>query len=290
MRKTSDNSASLTRADALAYLRRFPAQGRAAIALNLALVVAGNAVVLWFLVDGRMHAAHLIALLMAETILLGFIAWIEQRLVPRRDWAEQPKPWREKAPVIVFVLVWIGMAYAISLAAIEGYGDFLPLLRSWRAWREAGLQWPLFATLTMAFAHAQGDLRWYRRFGGPFQSSVGYDMAARYLTLVLGAIPFAMPFFVVTIGGFKSVEYIARKARVAPQQSIIAGAAMLGVMYGSFALISLLIDSGVAGWAIGFVLAKLIAEIFVACIPLVMAYVARHGSVKNAAASGAAQA
>ena len=52
---------------------------------------------------------------------------------------------------------------------------------------------------------------------------------------------------------------------------------MLGVAAASFALVDWLIGSGVAGWAVGFVFAKLIAEALVACVPLVMAHVARHG-------------
>jgi tetrahydromethanopterin S-methyltransferase subunit F len=52
---------------------------------------------------------------------------------------------------------------------------------------------------------------------------------------------------------------------------------MIVVAHAGFALVSLLIASGVAGWAIGYVLAKLIAELMVAAIPLVMAKVARDG-------------
>ena len=274
MSKTSEK---LTREDVLVYLRRFPSQSRATVVLNLALVLAGNAIVLWLLVSGRLRGAHLIALLIAETVLLIVVAWIQQRMVPRRDWLEQPKPWRETVPVIAFVLVWLGGAYGITLALIDGYGDFLPLFHSLRAWRAAGLHWPLLATLVLALTHAVDDWRYYRARGGPFLSSVAFDAMARYLTLILGGIPFVMPFFVLVIGGFKGVEYVARKARSAPQQSFMAGAAMLAVMYGSFALIGLLISNDVAGWAIGFVFAKLIAEILIACIPLVMAYVARHG-------------
>jgi hypothetical protein len=52
---------------------------------------------------------------------------------------------------------------------------------------------------------------------------------------------------------------------------------MIGVAYAGFVLVGLLISSQVAGWAIGFVFAKLIAEMMMACVPLVMAHVAKNG-------------
>ncbi len=283
------SGSKLSRADALSYLKRFPAQGRVAVAINIALVLAGNSLVLWLLLTGRFRAAHLIALVMVESVLLASVAWALHWLVPRRDWLEQPKPWREQLPVFAFMLVWIGGAYGMTLLMIRGYGDFLALLRSPDAWFAAGLHWPLAYTLLLAIVHAAGDYRYYRRNGGPFHSSVSQDAMARMLTLVLGGIPFAMPFFAATIGGFKGIEFIAKKAKVSPERSVLAGVAMLIVTMGSFGVISLLVSNEVAGWAIGYVFAKLIAEVLIACIPLVMVHVASESTeaVKSAAPRGA---
>jgi len=273
-----DGSGSkLTRKDALSYLKRFPAQGRVAVAVNIALVLAGNSLVLWLLLTGRFRAAHLIALVIVEALLLVLVAMILQRLVPKRDWLEQPKPWRERLPVLGFMLVWISFAYGITLFIVHGYPDFFAFLRSTSAWTNAGLHWPLLYTLLLALVHAVGDFSHYRRVGGPFHSSVGHDAMARWLTLILGGIPFAMPFFAAAIGGFKGVEFIAKKAKVAPEQSVLAGVAMLVVAFGAFGVVSLLISNEVTGWAIGFVFAKLIAEVLIACFPLVMSQVARDG-------------
>ncbi len=98
---------------------------------------------------------------------------------------------------------------------------------------------------------------------------------ARWLTLTLGGIPFAMPFFAVSIGGYKCIKFIAKKAKLAPEQSVLVAVAMLTVAVGGFYVVNQLIVSEVAGWAIGFVFAKLIAEVLIACIPLVMSEVAR---------------
>lgn len=268
----------MTRADALAYLKRFPAQGRLAVAVNIALVLAGNSLVLWLLLTGRFRAAHLIALVMIESVLLVTIAWLLHRIVPRRDWLEQPKPWRERLPVFAFMLVWISGAYGMTLLMIRGYGDFLELLRSPDAWVAAGLHWPLAYTLLLAIVHAVGDFSHYRRHGGPFHSGVSQDAMGRLLTLVLGGIPFAMPFFAAAIGGFKGIEFVAKEAKLKPEQSAFVGVAMMLVAFGSFGVIQLLISSEVAGWAIGYVFAKLIAEVLVACIPLVMLQVAREAT------------
>lgn len=274
--KSSAGGETLTRADALNYLKRFPSQGRLAVAANVALVLAGNSLVLWLLLSGRFRAAHLIALVMVEAVLLVTVAWIQHRLIPKRDWLEQPKPWRERLGVLLFLAVWLGGAYGITLLLIGGYGDVLAL-RSRETWINAGLHWPLAATLAFALFHAFSDSAHYRRHGGPFHSSVSHDAMARFLTLILGGIPFAMPFFAVAIGGFKGVEFVARKARVSPEQSIGAGIAILAVAMGSFWIVTLLIESEVTGWAIGFVFAKLISEVLIACIPLVMAKVASEG-------------
>ncbi len=268
---------TLSREDALQYLRRYPEHGRIAVAINIALVLAGNALVFWLLWSGLLRAAHLIVLVMVETALLFALGWWLQRQVPRKDWAEEPKPARERWSVGIFMLFWLGGAYGMTLLMVQGYGDLRALLTSPRAWIDAGLLWPLAYTAVLAVVHIVLDLAHYRRHGGPFQSTLAHDTMARVLTLVLGGIPFAMPFFVVVLGGLKGVEYVAKKAKVAPEQSLFASAAMLGVAWGSFALVDWLIHAGVTGWAVGFVFAKLISELMVACVPLVMGHVARHG-------------
>ena len=272
----TDSSSKLTREDALVYLRRFPAQGVASVALNIAMVLAGNAIVFFLLHSGQLRAAHLIALVVVETVALIAISAFVQRLAPRHDWLEQPKPWREKGPLFAFALVWLGGAYGIALAMLHGYGDLFALAQV-STWIDTGLYLPLLYTVAFALVHAIGDWQHYRRDGGPFQSSVSQDAMGRYLTLLLGGIPFAMPFFAVVIGGVKGIEYVTRRARAAPLQSVLVGAAMIGIAYAGFALVGLLISSQVTGWAIGFVFAKLIAEIMMACVPLVMAHVAKNG-------------
>lgn len=270
----------LTARDAQDYLRRFPEQSALLVAFNLGVVLIGNGVVLWLLASGELRATHLIVLVMIETLLLIAFSWLLQRAVPRVDWSEQPKPWRQTLPLLTFVLVWLAGAYGITLLVIGGYPDLVSLASSPRAWIESRLYLPILYTLAMALMHGLADLHHYRRHGGPFMSTVSHDAMARYLTLLLGGIPFAMPFFAVVLGGLKGIEYVVRTARMDTRKSMFAGMAMLVAGSIGFVVVDMLITSEVRGWAIGFVLAKLIAESTIACIPLVMAHVAKEGDEK----------
>ena len=274
---------TLTRGDALTYLRRFPDRGLRGFAFDLALVLAANGIVAWFLASGRLAPAHLVALVATEAALLVVIASLAARAVPVRDWSEPPKPWRERWPVLVFALAWLGFAYALTITMIGGWPDFLALRRP-GAWRGAGLHWPLAATALVALVHALGDLAHYRRHGAPYLSSTSHDALARWMTLLFGAIPFAVPFFVVAIGGIKLVERVLKRMRVEPGQSILTAGLMIACGYAGFAVIGWLASSGVSGWAIGYVLAKTLSEAAVAAIPLVMRHVANEPAATAAAA------
>lgn len=271
----------LTRTEAQDYLRRFPAQGLGTVALNVALVLVGNGIVLWLLMSGRMQGAHLVALVMVETVLLIAFAHAAQVGIPQKDRVDEPKPWKERIGMLAFLLVWLGGAYGITLVVLEQWREFLALFQSKRAWLDAGLHWPLAWTLVLAVLHTIGDRVHYAARGGKFFSTASHDAMARMLTLIFGGIPFAMPFFVVTIGGFKAVEFIARKAKLDPAKSVAAGIATMVVGFGGFALVGRLIENEVGGWAIGYVLAKAVSELLVASIPYAMTEAAKQEQEKG---------
>lgn len=265
----------LTKADAEEYLRRFPAQGFAIVAFNFAMVLIGNGLILWLLMSGRMQGAHLIALVLLETVLLVAIANASQLGVPQADRLDPPKPLKERLGLLAFLLVWLAFAYGVTLLLLEQWRVFAGLFVSTQAWIDAGLHWPLGWTLALALLHAIGDRIHYATRGGRYFSTVSHDAMARMLTLIFGGIPFAMPFFVVTIGGFKTIEYIARKAKVDPKRSALVASGALAVAVVGFVAVGELIDNEVHGWAIGYVLAKAISELVIAAIPLVMAEAAK---------------
>ena len=270
----------LTREDARMYLERFPPAGWGTFAFNAASLLAGNSVVLWMMLAGTLRAAHLVALVLVESVLLALFAWAVHALVPRSAWLDQPKPWRERLTMFAFMIVWLGGAYGITLTVLRGWGDFLELWRSPQPWIDAKLHWALGVTVVLAIVHGVGDVAHWRARGGKFLSSVSHDAAARWLTLIFGAIPFAMPFFVVTIGAFKGIELVAKRFGAKPGESIAVALLMLAAGYGGFAVVGKLISSEVQGWAIGFVLAKLVSELLVAAIPLVMTIAAKGGGAR----------
>jgi hypothetical protein len=267
---TRSSESKLSKADAEAWLRQFPYRGHAALGLHALLVLGANGFVFWLLHSGRLSGAGLILLVALETVLLLALTRLMALPVPLRDWFEAPKPMREVLPVLAFLVVWCAGAYGITLLMISGWPDFLAYFRDPRQWLRSGLAYALAITVVLALVAGTGDYLRYRRLGAPYMSSLSLDAMARMLTLVLGGIPFAMPFFVVTIGGFKAVEWLAARARTDPRTSILGGLGMLAVAVLGFAAVSALIGAGTSGWAIGFVLAKLLAELMVVAIPLVM--------------------
>lgn len=261
---------TLTREDARAWLRHFPFPGWPALGLHALAVLAGNGVVLWLLQSGRLPGAGLILLVVLEFILLLVLSRLLAWPVPRAQWFEPPQPWRKVLPLFAFLAVWAGGAYSITLVMIVGWADFLAYFRDPAAWHRTGLAWALGITALLAVVGGIGDLLRWRRLGPPYLSSLSMDTLARLLTLVFGAIPFAVPFFVVGLGGVKGVEYLAKRARVAPQQSLIVALAALAVAAIAFQVVGWLVASGVTGWALGYVLAKCLSELLVVAVPLVM--------------------
>lgn len=265
---------TLTPADARAWFKRFPAQGKLPVILNMFAALIGNAIVFTLVINGYLRAAHLIVLVAAETVLLLVMGRMQLLAVPEKDWPEQPRPWSERWPVLAFAVFWVCGAYSITLLMINGWSDLLALFHARQAWIDANLHIPIAFTVLVALSQWLADQGHYQRAGGPFVSSILPEGLARLLTLIFGAIPFAMPFFAVTFGGFKAVEYIVKKAPQDPALSVLTSLAMLLVAYLGFFLIGVLITHGVAGWLIGFLFAKLMAEMAVAAIPLVMTEVA----------------
>jgi hypothetical protein len=273
----SNSDSQLTRADAEAWLRQFPFRGWFALGLQALMVLASNGFVWWLLQTGRLPGAGLILLVVLEVVLLFALVRLLAVPVPIRDWFEPPRPWRETLPVLAFLVFWCAGAYGLTLVVISGWPDFLAYFRGGAPWVDTGVLYALAITAVLAVVGGVGDYLRYRRIGPPYMSSVATELMARMLTLIFGAIPFAMPFFVVTLGGFKGVEWIVGRARGAPGAALAGAAAMIAVGLGGFALIDWLIAGGTSGWAIGYVLAKTVSELLVVAIPLVMREVARGG-------------
>ncbi len=269
-KNTTAKTDTLTRADALAYLKQFPFHGPFAFGLSLLPVLASNGYLLWLMLQGRLTGPGLILIVVIETVMLTVLARLSALPIPRRDWIDQPKPWSQVLPVLAFLLIWCSGAYGMTLLFIHGWPEMLSYFQQSPVWLDSGVAYALALTLVLAIFPMVADWQRYKRVGPPFMASLGHDAMARLLTLIFGGIPFAMPFFVVVIGGFKLLEWIVLRAKRAPRTSALAAACMLAGAVSGFMLIEQLIQTEAHAWAIGYMLAKLVSELMVASIPLVM--------------------
>lgn len=261
----------LTREDAQAWQRHFPFPGWGALAFQALVVLAGNGLVLWLLATGRLPGAGLILLVVVEFALLMALANLAALPVPRAHRFEPPKPWREQLFLLGFLVVWAGGAYSLTLVMIDGWADFLAYFRDPRHWHATGVSWALGVTTVLALCTGLGDWLRYRAKGPPFMPALGLDVMSRLLTLIFGAIPFAVPIFSVFLGVAKGGESAVAAVRAqrpgraaAIAGLVLCGVALLGAMF------VVLDRAGVHGWAIGYVMAKCAAELMVVAIPIVM--------------------
>ncbi|MGQ0799354.1 MAG: hypothetical protein ACT4NL_04465 [Pseudomarimonas sp.] len=269
-KKSMANTETLTKADALAYLKQFPFHGPLFFGLGLLPVLASNGYLLWLMLQGRLTGPGLILIVVIETVMVTVLARLSALPIPRADWIDQPKPWSQVLPVLVFLLIWCSGAYGLTLLFIGGWREMLSYFQGTQIWLDSGVAYALALTLVLAIFPMVSDWQRYRRIGPPFMASLGHDAMARLLTLIFGGIPFAMPFFVVVIGGFKLLEWIVLRAKRAPRSSALAAVCMLAVAGCGFLLVEKLIQTEAHAWAIGYMLAKLVSELMVASIPLVM--------------------
>ncbi|MCE3004516.1 MAG: hypothetical protein LW860_17720 [Xanthomonadaceae bacterium] len=271
MARKASTGDTLTRDDANAWLRQFPFPGWTALGFQVVVVLAGNALVLWLLASGRLPGAGLILLVVIEFVLLFALAHLAALPVPRAHWFEPPTPWREQLFLLGFLAVWAGGAYSFTLLLIGGWPDFLAYFHDPGRWHATGLSWALGVTFVLALATACGDWLRYRRRGPPFMPALGLEVASRMLTLIFGAIPFAVPIFAAFIGVVKSAERIIAAARAKRWTAAAATlAAALGGLVLLYTMFVALQRAGVNDWAIGYVMAKCVAELLVVAIPIVM--------------------
>jgi hypothetical protein len=268
--KNTRRSDQLSQHDAEACLRNFPFPGYPALALHALFVIACNGYVFWLLVSGQLPAAGLILLVAIECSALLLLLQLLAYAVPPEHWADPPDRGTKRLALLGFLIVWCGGAYGLTLVVIDGWRDLLGFWQDLDRWYETGLAYALALTLGLALIATLSDWQRYRRIGPPFMPTASTDCMARMLTLIFGAIPFAVPFFVVAIGGAKLVEWLFARAGRDLQNTILGALCMLAAAYGSFFLVGMLIDAGIGGWAIGYVLAKILAELLVVALPLIM--------------------
>ena len=265
------------------FLRRYPLASPWGLAFQIGATLCGNGLVVWLVLSGRMTPFELVLLVAIEALLLVAIAWLQKRMVPAAAIEPDPMTRRDRLQTLGLLLVWLAGVYAFTLFGIVPSGDeMLGLLRDPVGFVSgSALTWPLLITLGMAAIDALQDHAHFRRHGGLFFSTPGLQASARMLTLILGGIPFAIPFFAGAIGLKLGVERV--HAWLTRGEDPGLRRALTALVLGGLVLVLILalptladrIDAALEGdagwWALGYGLAKFVSELFIVCLPLIAA-------------------
>lgn len=276
-------------------LRRYPLASRWGLAFQIGSTLFGNALVVWLVASGRMTPFELVLLVAIEALLLIGIAWLQTRGLPHGALDKQPASLRQRVGSLAFLLFWLTAVYGIVLFVMVPSGDeILAAVRDPLAFFAAStLKWPLLVTVVTALIDALQDRAHFRRHGGQFLSTPGFQGAARLLTLILGGIPFFVPFAGTMIGLKLAIERVhgAMKRRVPnlKRDLALATSLLIGLVVlfwgGStlFARLEQALENGVAWWALCYGAAKFVSELFIVSLPLIATKAKAEDELKTAA-------
>jgi hypothetical protein len=278
-------------------LRRYPLASRWGLAFQIGSTLFGNALVVWLVATGRMSPFELVLLVAFEAMLLIGLAWLQTRGLPPGALEPNKVSLRQRLGAFGFMLVWLAAVYGmVLLVMVPSWPEIAAAARDPVAFLAASsLRWPLAITLLTAGIDALQDAAHFRRHGGKFLSTPGFQGAARLLTLILGGIPFVVPFFAAVIAVKLAVERIHAKMTRGHnpggrRAALVAGGLIAGVwaLYFGVALgldqLDRILQSGVAWWALCYGAAKFASELFIVCLPLIASKAQAEDEAKAAAA------
>ena len=251
---------------------RYPLGSRWELVRPATAVLAANLLTARALLRGEMRPWELALLVALEAAAFSAIAWVQTLTVPEEARPDSDEP---KAPVgqrlggVLFGLFWIVAVYGLV------FGFYLREMPDWRALASAPLdflagsaiRWPLAVSVGGALLDAFADRQFWRHRGGVFVSTPGFTALARWLTLIFGGIPFFVPFAVGAGLIAAIVKVLERRFKTSPTTTWpLLAFPVLGIAL--FWGMGRLIGAGVVGWTIGYVAAKLGAELLVLGVPL----------------------
>jgi hypothetical protein len=263
-------------------LRRYPLASSWGLAFQIASTLFGNALVVWLVASGRMSPFELVLLVAIEATLLIGLAWLQTRGLPPDALEPNKVSLRQRLGAFGFMLVWLSGVYGIALIVmVPSWPEMAAAARDPLEFLAASsLRWPLAITLLTAGIDALHDAAHFRRHGGKFLSTPGFQGAARLLTLILGGIPFVVPFFALVIAVKLAVERIHAKLTKGHsldgrRSLLVVGGLVLGVWALYFGVVlgidqlDRVLQSGVAWWALCYGAAKFVSELFIVSLPLI---------------------
>ena len=273
---------------------RYPLGSRWELVRPATAVLAANLLTARALVRGEMRPWELALLVALEAAAFSAIAWLQTLSVPKeaRADADQPRmPLGQRLGTLLFGLFWIAAVYSIV------FGFYLRETPDWGAVAKApfaflagsAIRWPLLVSIAGALADAVADRQFWKLRGGIFVSTPGFTGLARWLTLIFGGIPFFVP-FAVGAGLIAAVaKALERRFKTTPTTTWpLLAFPVLGIAL--FWGMGRLIAAGALGWTIGYVAAKLGAELLLLGVPLLAQHAGREESAALAEGGTAAPA
>jgi hypothetical protein len=261
-----------------AVLGRMPADRGGFLGIGVIGLLLANGLVVSYLIRGIMTPLELVVLVALEALLLSLIVRLQYLFVPRKARPVAKDDGGSKLVRLVFVLAWLAITYYLVFWIYFGSGDSVS-----QAWQNPAallaqpqILWPLLITLVGAVLDAVQDHVHFRQRGGQFVSLSEFGAMARWLTLILGAIPFLIPLLALAMGIATGVKIWEGRQRSRPLPGL--GSVFMVFMVVAAALVVALsatiiglFKMGVAGWAIGYVSAKIASEALVLAIPHILA-------------------
>lgn len=256
------------RSDILAYIDRYPDLGPAAIAVTLASVLLGNAWLWWLSWRGALTPSGIVLLIFVEAVLLSLISSAQRASVPLKHRMKKERVKASKMLISwIAAVVGIGGAYVMWAVVLGETDTAIRLLTSPDAWMQYGLHIALGITLLFTVIGLLADHRHYLRAGPPLVSSVDMEATARRVTLIYGALVFAIPMIGLLALAFWVLMRLTSKLE-GNLHAAVFGLGLLGAFIGAFFLPARLVDDGPHGWAAVYLLGKAIVEGLFAMMPV----------------------
>lgn len=262
-----------------ALRRRYPVASYWELLRQGSGVLAANLLAARALVRGEMRPWELVLLVAFEAIAYTSVAWIQLWFVPPEARPETPQDGEKKQslaarlPAMAFGLFWLVCVYGLI------FGFFLRDLQPFfTAVRDpldylanSAIRWPLAVAVGGLLLDAIADRQFWLRHGGTFVSTPGFTAMARWLTLILGGIPFFVPFAAGGWGVAQVAKAVEQRYPGGPKGGKFPAAILLlpvlgiGLMY----LVGWLMQAGELGWTIGYISAKFVSEMLILGVPLI---------------------
>ncbi|MEO8502437.1 MAG: hypothetical protein ABI609_00930 [Acidobacteriota bacterium] len=235
---------------------------------RLLAILLGNATVAYLVLLGLARPLELVLFVALEAMLLTTIAMVQERFTSgQRARPSLGRAVLNQLGVILICLLILAFNSVVIASMLHAEAAALALARHpLETILRARLVWPLSITLVAALFDVRRDAKRFAQQGGEFDSTPGENGAARWLTLIFGAMPHAIPllaYVAIVSRYFRRRAERLKSAAVSAPVSRVAIAVLGLYLVATLVFLSWLLKSGLAGWTVAFFSAKISSEVLV---------------------------